>query len=152
MAKMMEDPKQKLYDEIKEYKKEIENKNKENNELKNKLAHNEIDSKNELEAQIEFLNNTIEGYKKSIENMRQQKEKNSKDFKKQIEQLEIELSNYKCQLATLQFDMDRKIVTYKKYVKKLQTKLESLGYRFKDKNSATNLYRHSVYLKSKTFV
>ena len=84
--------------------------------------------------------------------MRQQKEKNSKDFKKQIEQLEIELSNYKCQLATLQFDMDRKIVTYKKYVKKLQTKLESLGYRFKDKNSATNLYRHSVYLKSKTFV
>ena len=151
MEKMMEDPKQKLYDEIKQYKKEIENKNKENNELKNKLAHNEIDSKNELEAQIEFLNNTIEGYKKSIENMRQQKEKNSKDFKKQIEQLEIELSNYKCQLATLQFEMDRKIVTYKKYVKKLQTKLESLGFKFKDKNP-TGLYRHSVYLKSKTFV
>ena len=151
MEKMMEDPKQKLYDEIKQYKKEIENKNKENNELKNKLVNYEIDSRNELEAQIEYLNKTIEAYKKNVENMKEQKEKNSKDFKKQIEQLEIELSNYKCQLATLQFEMDRKIVTYKKYVKKLQTKLESLGFKFKDKNP-TGLYRHSVYLKSKTFV
>ena len=63
----MEDPKQKLYDEIKEYKDEIENKNKEINELKNKLANFEIDSNNELEAQTQYLNSMIEGYIKNIE-------------------------------------------------------------------------------------
>ena len=48
---MMEIQKQKLYDEIKECKKEIGNKTKENNELRNKLDNFEIDSRNEIEAQ-----------------------------------------------------------------------------------------------------
>ena len=146
----MEDPKQKLYDEIKEYKTELENTIKENNELKNKLANFEIDSRNELEAQTEYLNNMIEGYKKNIENLKAQKENTVKDFKKQIEKLEIEIGNYKCELATIQFDMDRKLVTYKKYVKKLQTKLESLGFKFKDKNY--NMDSKMALLKSKTMV
>ena len=147
---MMEDPKQKLYDEIKEYKKEIENKTKENNELKHKLANIEIDNKNELEAQTEYLNNMIEGYKKNIENMKEQKTKAAKDFKEQNEKLEIEIGNYKCQIASIQFEMDRKLVTYKKYVKKLQTKLESLGFKFKDKNSTKNV--REALSKSKTIV
>ena len=60
MDQMMEDPKQKLYDEIKQYKKEFEEKDKIISELKNKLANFEIDSRNEFEAQTEYLNNSIE--------------------------------------------------------------------------------------------
>ena len=145
----MDDPKQKLYDEIKECKKEIEIKTKEVNELKNKVANFEIDSKNELEAHTEYLNNMIEGYKKNIESLKGQKSNEAKDFKEQIEKLEIDISNYKCEIATLQFESDRKIVTYKKYVKKLQTKLESLGFKFKDKHKKDT---KSDILKSKTMV
>ena len=145
----MEDPKQKLYDEIKECKKEIENKTKENNELRNKLDNFEIDSRNELEAQTEYLNNMIEGYKISIDNINKQKAKAAEDFKKEIEKLEIEIGNYKCELATIQFDMDRKLVNYKKYVKKLQTKLEGLGFKFKDKHLSD---KNLALMKSKTMV
>ena len=152
VEKMMEDPKQKLYDEIKKYKTEIEKNNKENNELKFKLANIEIDYKNELEAQTEYLNNMIEGYKKSIENMKEQKEKIIKEFRQQIDKLEIEISNYKCELATIQFDNDRKVVTYKKYVKKLQTKLESLGFRFKEKIEKKDNKAMMNLARSKTMV
>ena len=152
VEKMMEDPKQKLYDEIKKYKTEIEKNNKENNELKFKLANIEIDYKNELEAQTEYLNNMIEGYKKSIENMKEQKEKIIKEFRQQIDKLEIEISNYKCELATIQFDNDRKVVTYKKYVKKLQTKLESLGFRFKEKIEKKDNKMMMNLARSKTMV
>ena len=49
--------------------------------------------------------------------------------------------------------MDRKIVTYKKYVKKLQTKLESLGFKFKDKNyTMGNLGSKAALSKAKTMV
>ena len=150
IQKMMDDPKQKLYDEIKEYKNEIENKNKEINELKNKLANFEIDSSNELEAQTQYLNSMIEGYKKNIENMKEQKIKAAKDFNEQNDKLQIEIGNYKVHLATIQFDMERKIVTYKKYIKKLQTKLESLGFKFKDKNYNKN--NKMSYEKAKTIV
>ena len=146
MDQLMEDPKQKLYDEIKEYKKKIENKDKEINELKNKLANFEIDSRNELEAQTEYLNNSIELLNKNIENMKEQKRKVTEDFKKQIETLEMEMGDYKCQLATLQFEMDRKLFTYKQYIKKLQKKLESLGFKFKDKNEG------KTRMRSKTLV
>ena len=152
VEKMMEDPKQKLYDEIKKYKTEIEKNNKENNELKFKLANIEIDYKNELEAQTEYLNNMIEGYKKSIENMKEQKEKIIKEFRQQIDKLEIEISNYKCELATIQFDNDRKVVTYKKYVKKLQTKLESFGFRFKEKIEKKDNKAMMNLVRSKTMV
>ena len=152
VEKMMEDPKQKLYDEIKKYKNEIEKNNKENNELKFKLANIEIDYKNELEAQTEYLNNMIEGYKKSIENMKEQKEKIIKEFRQQIDKLEIEISNYKCELATIQFDNDRKVVTYKKYVKKLQTKLESFGFRFKEKIEKKDNKAMMNLARSKTMV
>ena len=81
MEKIMEDPKQKLYDEIKEYKMEIEKKNKENNELKNKLANIEIDNRNELEAQTEYLNNMIEGYKKNLESMKEHGKNNFRKFR-----------------------------------------------------------------------
>ena len=150
IQKMMDYPKQKLYDEIKEYKNEIENKNKEINELKNKLANFEIDSSNELEAQTQYLNSMIEGYKKNIENMKEQKIKAAKDFNEQNDKLQIEIGNYKVHLATIQFDMERKIVTYKKYIKKLQTKLESLGFKFKDKNYNKN--NKMSYEKAKTIV
>ena len=150
IQKMMDDPKQKLYDEIKEYKNEIENKNKEINELKNKLANFEIDNSNELEAQTQYLNSMIEGYKKNIENMKEQKIKAAKDFNEQNDKLQIEIGNYKVHLATIQFDMERKIVTYKKYIKKLQTKLESLGFKFKDKNYNKN--NKMSYEKAKTIV
>ena len=152
VEKMMEDPKQKLYDEIKKYKNEIEKNNKENNELKFKLANIEIDYINELEAQTEYLNNMIEGYKKSIENMKEQKEKIIKEFRQQIDKLEIEISNYKCELATIQFDNDRKVVTYKKYVKKLQTKLESFGFRFKEKIEKKDNKAMMNLARSKTMV
>ena len=132
---MVEDPKQKLYDEIKQNKKEIEDKNKEINDLKIKLDNFEIDSKNELEAQTQYLNNMIESYKKNIEILKGQKEKTAKEFSKQIENLEVEVGNYKCQIAEIEFDNDKKLVTYKNYVKKLQTKLESLGFKFKDKKN-----------------
>ena len=153
MEKMMVDPKQKLYDEIKECKNELETVTKENKVLKNKLANFELDSKNELEAQTEYLNSMIDGYKKNIEHIKDQKNKAAQDFKGQIEKLEIEIGNYKCELATIQFDMDRKIVTYKKYVKKLQTKLESLGFKFKDKNyTMGNLGSKAALSKAKTMV
>ena len=127
----MEDPKQKLYDEIKECKKEIENKTKENNDLRNKLDNLEIDSGNELEAQTEYFNNMIEGYKISIEDIKKQKGKAAEDSKKEIEKLEIEIGNYKCELANIQFDMDRKLLNFKKYVKKLQLNWKVLDLNLK---------------------
>ncbi len=78
--------------------------------------------------------------------MKEQKRKVTEDFKKQIETLEMEMGDYKCQLATLQFEMDRKLFTYKQYVKKLQKKLESLGFKFKDKNEG------KTRMRSKTLV
>ena len=143
---LIDDPKQKLYDEIKANKNEISEKNKEISDLKIKLDNFEIDRKNELEAQTEYLNSTIESYKKNIEVLKEQKIKDEKDFENQIENLEIEVGNYKLQMANAQFDMDRKLVNYKNYVKKLQTKLESLGFIFRDK-------RNSEYRKrTKTIV
>ena len=136
---LIDDPKQKLYDEIKANKNEISEKNKEISDLKIKLDNFEIDRKNELEAQTEYLNSTIEIYKKNIEVLKEQKIKDEKDFENQIENLEIEVGNYKLQMANAQFDMDRKLVNYKNYVKKLQTKLESLGFIFRDKRN--NEYR-----------
>ena len=44
------------------------------------------------------------------------------------------MGNCKCQIAEIQYESDRKIINYKNYVKKLQKKLESLGFKFKDKN------------------
>ena len=44
---MMQDPKQKLYDEIDKCKKELEDKNKEIVDLKTKQANSEIDKRNE---------------------------------------------------------------------------------------------------------
>ena len=143
---LIKDPKQKLYDEIKANKKEISEKNKEISDLKIKLDNFEIDRKNELEAQTEYLNSMIESYKKNIGDLKEQKIKNEKDFENQIENLEIEVGNYKLQMANAQFDMDKKLVNYKNYVKKLQTKLESLGFIFKEK-------RNSEYRKrTKTIV
>lgn len=140
------DPKQKLYDEIEANKKEILEKNKEISDLKMKLDNSEIDKKNELEAQTEYLNSMIESYKKNIEVLKEQKIKEAKEFESQIEKLEIEIGNYKLQMASAQFDMDKKLVNYKNYVKKLQTKLESLGFKFKEK-------RNSEYRKrTKTIV
>jgi chromosome segregation ATPase len=133
-----EDPKQKLYDEIKEYKKEIEMKNKENNDLKNKLDKCEINYKNELKAQTEYLNNMIEDYKKNIDNIKEQKIKACKDYKEQIEKYEVELGKYKCQLANVHFEMEKKLILYKNYVRKLQMKLEGLGFKFKDSNHDNN--------------
>ena len=149
---MMEDPKQKLYDEIKECNKQIENKDKEILELNTKLANYEIDTGNELEAQTAYLNNIIEEDKRNIENLKKQKAKEAEDFGEQIEKLEVEIGNYKCELATIQYDMDKKMVTYKKYVKKLQEKLESLGYKFKDKKSAAFGRMSMDFATSKTFV
>ena len=45
--------------------------------------------------------------------------------------------------------MDRKLVNYKKYVKKLQTKLEDLGFKFKDKHLND---KNLALMKSKTMV
>ena len=146
----MQDPKQKLYDEIDKCKKELEEKTKEIVDLKNKLANSEIDTRNELEAQTEYLNNIIEEDKRNLEKMKTQKEQEAKDFNEQIAQLEVEIGNYKCELATTQFEMDKKIVTYNKYVKKLQTKLESLGYKFKGKNLSS--FSIEVILLSKVLV
>lgn len=141
IEEMTEDPKQKLYDEIKELKKQIDDKDKENTNLKNKLANFEIDKNNELEAQTAYLNSMIEGYQKSIETMKQQRSKAGDDYKAEFEKLEMDISNYKCQIATLQYESDKKLMTYKNYVKKLQTKLESLGFKFKDKKKKTGFER-----------
>ena len=127
-----------LEEPIKEYKKTIESKNNEIKELKKKLSNFEIDNKKELEVQAEYLNSMVEGYKKNIENMKEQKIKEANDFKEQIEKLEIEIVDYKVRLATIQFEMDRKLVIYKKYVNKLQNKLESVGFKFKEKKSIKN--------------
>ena len=143
LDQMAEDPKQKLYDEIKDLKKKLEDNTKENTNLKNKIANFEIDKNNEIEATTGYLNGTIEGYKKSIENMKQQKIKMTDDFKKEIETLEIQIGNLKCEIATNQYESDRKIVNYKKYVKKLQTKLEDLGFKFKDKKKNKDGFERS---------
>lgn len=133
LDQMAEDPKQKLYDEIKDLKKQIEDKIKANTTLKNKIDNFEIDKNNELEAQTGYLNGMIEGYKKTIESMKGEKSKTEDEHKDEIEKMEMEIGDYKCKIATLQFETDKKLFTYKKYVKKLQTKLESLGFKFKDK-------------------
>ena len=138
LDQMAEDPKQKLYDEIKELKKQIEEKTKTNTSLKNKIDNFEIDKNNELEAQTGYLNGMIEGYKKTIESMKGEKSKTEDEHKDEIEKMEIEIGDYKVKIATIQYETDRKLFTYKKYVKKLQTKLESLGFKFKDKKKKEN--------------
>lgn len=87
----------------------------------------------------------MEGYKKNIEDLKEQKNKEKKDFEKKIEKLDIEFGNCKCQIAAIQYEADRKIINYKNYVKKLQLKLESLGFKFKDKNKKS-------YFKANTMV
>ena len=146
LDQVAEDPKQKLYDEIKDLKKQIEDKIKANTTLKNKIDNFEIDKNNELEAQTGYLNAMIEGYKKTIESMKGEKSKTEDEHKDEVEKMEIEIGNFKCKIATLQFETDKKLFTYKKYVKKLQTKLESLGFKFKDKKKKEN------YDKAKTMV
>ena len=146
LDQMAEDPKQKLYDEIKDLKKQIEEKTKTNTSLKNKIDNFEIDKNNELEAQTGYLNGMIEGYKKTIESMKGEKSKTEDEHKDEIEKMEIEIGDYKVKIATIQYETDRKLFTYKKYVKKLQTKLESLGFKFKDKKKKEN------YDKAKTMV
>ena len=146
IEQMSEDPKQKLYDEIKELKKQLDDKSKENTNLKNRIDNFEIDKNNELEAQTAYLNSTIEGYKKSLESLKQQRSKAGDDYKAEFEKLEMDISNYKCQIATIQYESDKKLMTYKNYVKKLQTKLESLGFKFKDKK------KKGEFERSKTMV
>ena len=146
LDQVAEDPKQKLYDEIKDLKKQIEDKTKANTSLKNKIDNFEIDKNNELEAQTGYLNGMIEGYKKTIESMKGEKSKAEDEHKDEVEKMEMEIGNFKVKIATLQFETDKKLFTYKKYVKKLQTKLESLGFKFKDKEKKEN------YDKSKTMV
>ena len=141
IEQMSEDPKQKLYDEIKELKKQIEDKDKEITNLKNKLANFEIDKSHEIEATTAYLNSTIEGLEKQIENLKSQRSKAGDDYKAEFEKFEIDISNYKCQIATLQYESDKKLMTYKNYVKKLQTKLESLGFKFKDKKNKAGFER-----------
>jgi len=134
ITKISEDPKQKLYEEIKQLKSNLEKKEKETIELNNKLENYKINNKNELEAQNEYLKGLIEGYKQNIENLKEQKNKEKKDFVEQLEKLDMEMGNCKCQIAAAQYEADRKLINYKNYVKKLQRKLESLGFKFKDKN------------------
>ena len=141
LEQMSEDPKQKLYDEIKELKKQIEEKDKEMTNLKNKLANFEIDKNNEIEAQTAYLNSMIEGYQKNIESLKAQRSKAGDDYKAEFEKLEMDISNYKCQIATIQYESDKKLMTYKNYVRKLQTKLESLGFKFKDKKNKNGFER-----------
>ena len=134
MTQIAEDPKQKLYEEIKMLKSDIEKKNKENNELKTKMENNEINKKNELQAQTEYLKGMIEGYKNNIDSLKEQNNKEKTYFEEKMEQLNIEIGNMKCQMAAAEYENDRKIINYKNYIKKLQKKLENLGFKFKDKN------------------
>ena len=146
--KIEQDPKQKLYDEIKELKLNLEKKEKENKELRIKIENNEIDNKNELLAQTEYLKGLIEGYKQNIESLKEQKNKEKKYFEGQMEKLDIEVGNCKCQIAAMEYESDRKIINYKNYIKKLQKKLESLGFKFKDKNKKGI----NSYMKANTMV
>lgn len=73
--------------------------------------------------------------------MKSQRSKAGDDYKAEFEKLEMDISNYKCQIATIQYESDKKLMTYKNYVKKLQTKLESLGFKFKDKKEKTDFER-----------
>ena len=148
MEKISEDPKQKLYDEIKLLKINLEKKEKENSELKLKIENNEINNKNELQAQIEYLKGIIEGYKKNIDSLKEQKNKEKIYYEEQIEKLNMEIGNIKCQIAASEYESDRKIINYKNYVKKLQKKLEALGFKFKDKNKKGN----NLYIKANEIV
>ena len=148
IKKIEEDPKQKLYDEIKELKLNLEQKEKENKDLMIKIENNEIDSKNELQAQTEYLKGLIEGYKQNIESLKEQKNKEKKYFEGQMEKLDIEVGNCKCQIAAIEYESDRKIINYKNYIKKLQKKLETLGFKFKDKNKKGI----NSYMKANTMV
>ena len=150
ITKISGDPKQKLYDEIKELKSNLEKKEKENIELNNKLENYKINNKNELEAQNEYLKGLIEGYKQNIDNLKEQKNKEKKDFVEQLEKLDMEMGNCKCQIAAVQYESDRKLINYINYVKKLQRKLESLGFKFKDKNK--NLKGFGSFMKANTMV
>ena len=122
---MMEDPKQKLADEI-------ENKNKEIEDLK-KNVDNLNKDKSELDAQIKFMKSSIETLNKNIADLKAQKGKAGQDFSKEMENLQIQLGNYKCQLAMKEYDTDKEIIKYKTYIKKLQSKLEAMGFRFRRK-------------------
>ena len=148
IAKISSDPKQKLYEEINELKKNLEKKEKEYNELKNKIEIEKVNNKNEFEAQSEYLKGLIEGYKKNIDNLKEQKNKEKKDFEERIEKLEMDIGNCKCLIASKEYESDRKIINYKNYVKKLQNKLELLGFKFKDKNKKGI----NTYMKANTMV
>lgn len=100
---LIEDPKQKLYDEIKANKKEISEKNKEISDLKIKLDNFEIDRKNELEAQTEYLNSMIESYKKNIGDLKEQKLRMKRilRIKLKIWKLKSVIINYKWPMLNL---------------------------------------------------
>ena len=125
---MMEDPKQKLADEI-------ENKNKQIENLK-KNVDNLNKDKTELDAQIKYMKNTIETLNKNIADLKTQRGKAGEDFSKEMENLQIQLGNYKCQLAMKEYDTDKEIIKYKTYIKKLQNKLEGMGFKFRRKTVA----------------
>ena len=125
---MMEDPKQKLADEVEEKNKQIEEYKKSVENLKK--------DKTELEAQITYLKNTIDTLNKNINDLKTQKGKAGQDFSKEMENLQIQLGNYKCQLAMKEYETDKEIIKYKTYIKKLQGKLETMGFKFRRKTVA----------------
>ena len=61
------------------------------NELKTKMENNEINKKNELQAQTEYLNGMIEGYKNNIDSLKEQNNKEKTYFEEKMEQLNISL-------------------------------------------------------------
>lgn len=122
---MMNDPKQKLADEI-------ENKDKNIEELKKNIENLKKD-KTEAEAQNKFLQSSIDTLNKNINLLKEQKSKAGEDFDKEMEKLQIQIGDYKCQLAMKEYETDQEIIKYKAYVKKLQAKLEKMGFKFRRK-------------------
>ena len=122
---MMNDPKQKLADEI-------ENKDKVIEELKKNIENLKKD-KTEAEAQNKFLQSSIDTLNKNINVLKTKKSKAGEDFDKEMEKLQIQIGDYKCQLAMKEYETEKEIIKYKTYIKKLQSKLEQMGFKFRRK-------------------
>ena len=117
---------EKLKEEIKYYEKQLESNTKDNSKVK---------KYDELEAKNKFLNETIETMTKNIEELKNLKLKAEEDFKNEMTRVETELGQAKCELATSVYEKELVETKYKRYIDKLKTKLESMGFKFKQKKS-----------------
>ena len=112
---------EKLKEEIKFYKNEVDILKKDNKVKRN----------DELEIKNNFLNNKIKLLEKNIEELKSKNINEQKEYEKKIDELEFECGQTKSLLAQCEYEkllMEKK---YAMYIQKLKDKLSSMGIIFK---------------------